>query len=471
MLWREWYRVVSLLGKSCARRRTFLWLVSCLAMMSLPHDELGVAGLLRAGGLTERCYRGFLRLFHSSAVRLDTLTLLWVATTLQLFRPFRIAGHPVVVVDATKRPKEGRKMPGVKLLHQDSDCNTKRPFIMGHCFQTLALLVRTGTPRAWAVPLVARLSDGVRASPSEKRGLIDKAASLVLETIGLVFLGPVIVVADSFYASRSLLLPLLAAGHHVVSRLRANGVAYWPAAGFERRRGRKRKWGKKVKLSSLFAKDDAFQEVTIEREEARFTVRYRCLDLLWRPTRGLVRFVLVKYPDWPNAILMSSDTTMPPAAIIQCYAYRFRIELTFRAAIHAVHAFAYRFWLMGMKPWHFGGGAQYLHRETAEHRQAVYRKIQAYDLWAQLAAIAQGLLMHLAINLRNEVWGGYHRFMRTRRTDLPPSEMVTAAVLAATFDEFRTIVGRDEKKRQFFAAALGQWGAAGAGPPAATMPA
>lgn len=451
MLWREWYRVVAMLGKSCSRRRTFSWLVCGLAMMSLPHDGLGVAGLVRAGGLSHRCYRAFLRLFQSTAIDLEALSLLWIAVALRLFCPVRVRGHPLLVVDATKRPKEGRKMPGVKMLHQDSDCNTKRPFMMGHHFQTLGLLVRTATPVVWAVPLVSRLAEGIRLSPSDRRGIVDKIASLILVTVNRIFLGPLIVVADSFYACRNMLLPLKDRGHHVVTRLRSNGAAHWPFQGIEHRRGRKRKWGARIKLKSLFAQENDFREAVIISDSESISVRYLCVDLLWLPVKGLVRFVLVKYPDRPDAILMSSDTSMPPQAVIQCYAYRFRIELTFRAAIHALHGFAYRFWLMAMKPWHFGDGPQYLHRATPSYREAVLKKITAYNLWSQMAAIAQGLLMHLAINMRHLVWARFHHFMRTIRRDLLPSEQVTQAALQASFDEFRTILVCDENHGQFFA--------------------
>ena len=44
-------------------------------------------------------------------------------------QPLRINGRCIVVGDGIKVPKRGRKMPGVKLLHQQSESNTKPEYI------------------------------------------------------------------------------------------------------------------------------------------------------------------------------------------------------------------------------------------------------------------------------------------------------------------------------------------------------
>ncbi|MBC8740934.1 hypothetical protein F6X40_30430 [Paraburkholderia sp. UCT31] len=46
-------------------------------------------------------------------------------------------------------------MPGVKLLHQQSDSNTKPEYIMGHSMQAASLLVRAANS-VFAVPLWPR---------------------------------------------------------------------------------------------------------------------------------------------------------------------------------------------------------------------------------------------------------------------------------------------------------------------------
>jgi hypothetical protein len=96
-------------------------------------DVLGVTSIVRALNLRPRLYTKVLDHFHSSGIKLDRLSALWARAVLELFpSPVRINGRLVLVGDGIKAPKRGKKMPAVKLLHQQSESNTKLEYIMGH---------------------------------------------------------------------------------------------------------------------------------------------------------------------------------------------------------------------------------------------------------------------------------------------------------------------------------------------------
>ena len=82
-------------------------------------------------------------------------------------------GTPLYLVDGIKVGKAGRKMPGVKLFHQESDNNTKPEYIMGHYWGAVSKVV-TGGMHAYALPLRFQIQDGLKRSPSEAATLIDK---------------------------------------------------------------------------------------------------------------------------------------------------------------------------------------------------------------------------------------------------------------------------------------------------------
>ncbi len=88
-LWIEWFRCVRALRSACARATTFMWM--CLALHGLcTRTELaGVSSLVRAGGLLDQAYLRLLYLFHTPALAIDTLTVLWVRLALTLFKPGR----------------------------------------------------------------------------------------------------------------------------------------------------------------------------------------------------------------------------------------------------------------------------------------------------------------------------------------------------------------------------------------------
>ena len=69
-------------------------------------------------------------------MKIDRVSALWTAVVPRLFpNPLRVNGRRVLVPDGIKVGKSGKKMPGVKLLHQESDSNTKPEYIMGHSLQ------------------------------------------------------------------------------------------------------------------------------------------------------------------------------------------------------------------------------------------------------------------------------------------------------------------------------------------------
>jgi hypothetical protein len=90
---------------------------------------------------------------------------------LGLFTPVTVAGMRVWVGDGLKAPKEGRKMPAVKKLHQESANNSKPPFIFGHSFQAIGLLVTNSLGAMLAVPVSSRIHEGVVFSNRDRRTL------------------------------------------------------------------------------------------------------------------------------------------------------------------------------------------------------------------------------------------------------------------------------------------------------------
>ncbi|MFT5192678.1 MAG: hypothetical protein ACI957_005736, partial [Verrucomicrobiales bacterium] len=49
-------------------------------------------------------------------------------------------------------------------------------------------------------------------------------------------------------------------------------------------------------------------------------------------------------------ILLTTDLTLSAEEIILLYSLRFKIELTFKQAVHSVGSFGYHFWMAEMKP-------------------------------------------------------------------------------------------------------------------------
>jgi len=409
-----------------------------LASMAIRPDLLGVTSFVRASFLEPQCYDLLLHFFHSNALNLSLLLELWTKLAVSLFTPVTEGGYVLFVADGLKVPKEGRKMPAVKSLHQESANNSKPEYIMGHSFQAVSLLVHSTLGQVFAVPLVSKICEGLIWRRERKRkSQLDKLADIFLEVVQYAKV-PAILVADAYYASKTVIVPLLDAGHHLITRARINAVAYRPApTPKEKKKGRPRIYGQKVCLRNLFKAGRSFIEANSPvYGEENVIIQYRVVDLLWRPVGRLVRFVLVKHPTRGKIILMSTLLELDPLTIIKAYGWRFKIEVSFKQAIHTIGTYAYHFWMKPMKKIKCGSGNQNLQRKPEEFKLAVKRKMDAYHRYVQLGCIAQGLLQHLAINFRKTVWSEFKSWLRTMKTDLVPSEMVVAHALKSSFFDF-----------------------------------
>lgn len=406
-----------------------------LAGLCVRVDLAGVTSLVRALGLRSFCYDRLLDFFHSSALDPERLSRLWTSIVLTRFpNLLRVNNRLVLLADGIKVPKAGRKMPAVKKLKQ-VESNTKPAYIQGHSCQAISI-VAGAEHSAFAVPLAARIHEGVVYSNRHRKSQPQKLISL-LDTLGID--SPVTLVADAYYACRSVSRGLLARGSHLISRVRINAVAYWPAQQpTTRQRGRPRLYGRKLRLRTLFEDSaDWIEAKSPVYDEHDIVLRYRVLDLLWRPVGRLVRFVAVDHPTRGRILLICTDLTMAPLEIIRLYGIRFKIELSFKQALRVIGVYAYHFWMSGMKPFNrFRSGNQYLHRETPEYREAVTRKISAYHRHIQLGLIAQGLLQYLAVSSPAVVWASFGSWLRTIRDGVPPSERVTSLALRNALPEF-----------------------------------
>src|SRR5437762_12807994 len=430
----EWMVPVNQLAGAFGRKKTVFWFVVVLIGFTVKVDVIGVSSVAGGAGLIPSCYTSMLNFFVSDAVNLVLLRQLWTGVVFRYFSGIvRVNGRVLIVGDGIKVPKEGRKMPGVKWLHQSSESNSKAEYIMGHSLQALCVLVQ-GLSTCFAVPLTAEIHEGIRFHWRDSCTLLDRMFEMLT---GLGIPEACYLVLDRYYASGRFMKLLVAKNIHIVTMMKKSAAAYLPVDLTDKKqRGRPKKYGDKVKLFDLFKTELSFQSAPWPNDE-KLTIQYHAIKLLWKPFGDLVLFVLTRHPVRGDAIVMSTDLNADPMSLVTIYSFRFRIEVFFRMAVHQVGAFLYRFWLRAMAAKKRSSKGDLNLQFAPEYLKAkIIRKLHAYHLFIQAAFIAHGLLQYLSIKCHQTVWSGFGTWLRTIRANTLPSEMVVSMVLSGSYCEF-----------------------------------
>lgn len=433
-LWIKWIALVNALRTSCSRQRSFFWMIAVLIGFTIKFDLNGVTSFIRGIGLSPCYYTCMLHIFSSSAVDLIKLKELWVRLVITKFIGIvKLNGKLAIIGDGLKIGKEGKKMPGVKKLHQDSQNNKKAPFIMGHSIQVVSLLVQ-GLCGYLAVPLVAEIHEGFKFNSKKNMTLLDKMFDILLN---LKLKESFYFIADKYYCSGRFLKQLINSGNHMITMMKTNAVAYYPPTkAIKNKRGRHKRYGDKVKLFSLFNCQNMKFISAAMPNDPKVIIQYCALELLWKPLGGLARFVFTQHPEKGNSIVMTTDLTMEPLEAIIGYGFRFKIEVMFKQAIYQIGTFMYRFWMKMMAPTKRFGKEKILQFAPKSFKNKVKEKQKAYNLFIQLGFIAQGLMQYLSIHDAQLVWNNFGSWLRTIRGTLPPSEKVVSLAMSNTFLEF-----------------------------------
>lgn len=127
-----------------------------------------------------------------------------------------------------------------------------------------------------------------------------------------------------------------------------------------------------------------------------------------------------------------SDPSLSGPEIIQSYARRFKIEVCFRTLIHLLGGFAYRFWLKSMTPtgpWPEALSFSWQSESEAQWAEKVLAKVEAFERFVNLHAMALGMLQVVALERPREVWQGFRGWFRTRPQHGYPTEQIVRLAL------------------------------------------
>ena len=419
------------LRTAVSRKKAFNWFSSFILGLILQSRPLGsVQSVLNTLEMKEKYYTSLDDMFRSDAIDLTALTDSWLNTVTGNCDFHTIRGRVLVVSDSVKKPKEGRRMPGVKRLHNDSDTQSKPSSFHGIHAGAMEILVNHPESKREpvSIPLEIRLMDGLDPIATwENTPHPDADVPLELQSLHhlehyLPILGNTYFIADRASMSQNLFEECYAISERtnirvdLITNAKQNAVAYTDPVYCGK--GRPPIRGDRIMLATLFDSDIHFKRKRIFLYGKHQTVRYYCTNLLWGlKLNRKIRFVLCMMEDGRRIILACSDLKLSPLEIIRMYGYRFgSIEEDFKTLKNDLGGMNYHFWTNSMPHLsHFRekDAPHILESVTDPHEQKqVLLAVKASEVYMQASWVALGITKILA--MQQSVGGKVQMYTKKR---------------------------------------------------------
>jgi hypothetical protein len=431
------YKVLEEFRRVFSRNST--WLIFAMVVLGFigTTEVTGVSSFCRFWLLDVNGYHSLLRFFRSNAWSLDQLTQKWSQVVLAQNETVTLNGRAVLLGDHTSFPKDGRRMPCVVTLRQNSETQSKPSYFRGQNWGAIGLLIGSMS-NAFCLPLSLKIHQGLNQVEEDSTANTSKETSAerivkMAQEFALQNQTPCTLVLDAFFSvgnvfrlansiwSLKLKAPLVT----IITRAKKNYVAYSPAEEpKDKKSGRPKKYGQKIKLMECFDHLWMFSKKQCLVYGKKEEVLIMALDLLWKGTGGMIRFILAKTSHGP-IVLMCSDLNQEPVKALELFCSRIRIEVMFDVLKNLIQAFHFRFWskkmpLNSRRP----KRNKDLRIPASEGLRHVKNCWKAYEFFVLMASIAQGTLQLISLKYKNEVWKKSFAFIRTKSRELPSEKTV-----------------------------------------------
>jgi len=317
---------------SVLHQRSAWRLVMIFTAMLFAKGRKTITSWFRAADIN-RCYKAYYYFIGSLAKKTENIATKLFEIMIQGI--YKNTNTVLAAIDDSHTPRYGPKVQGAGIHRNPTPTPDGRKFVYGHVWVTLSAIVRHKNFGTIGLPLLARMY--VKAKDAKTIGLAflsktEQAVELAKWAYNCCrSLGKRLwIVTDGGFTRASFLKPVIKTGVVVVTRLRKDAALYAePKQPKKRKRGRPRKYGKRIKLANIVNNPDGWfktKAFLYGREEAK---EVRIFRALYKPAGCMVQVLVVRESQDCFRAFMCTDLDASAEQILQAVADRYAIEQNF----------------------------------------------------------------------------------------------------------------------------------------------
>ena len=330
------------------------WQIMTIAICSVLHQRSAwrmsiiIAGIVfakgrktitswfRAAGITER-YKAFYYFVGSIGQKTEIIATVLFEIMIKLV--YKNQDRVLMAIDDSPTKRYGPKVTGAGIHRNPAVGPDGAKFIYGHIWVTLSALARHKSWGTIGLPLLAKMYVRVNDIKSVPRAYnvvfqnkLTQAAELVkwaqkcCKRLGKELW----IVTDGGFTKAGFLKPAISMGVTVITRLRKDAALHSLVKPVKKRkRGRPRKYGKRIYLQDEVAKRQSWFSIEVILYGRKETKMVKMFKATYKPTGGKVLVLIVREDKNSWRTFMCTNLSATAEQILEAVADRFAIEQNF----------------------------------------------------------------------------------------------------------------------------------------------
>jgi len=291
-----------------------------------------VTSWFRAAGINKR-YKAFYYFVGSIGQNTEIIATALFEFMIKLV--YKNQSRVLMAIDDSPTPRYGPKVAGAGIHRNPTPTPDGKKFIYGHIWVTLSAIARHKNFGTIGLPLLARMyvkAKDIKAiglsfkSKTEQAVQLSKWAYNCCRSLGKRLW----LVTDGGFTRASFLKPVIRMGAVIVTRLRKDAVLYAELKQpRKRKRGRPRKYGKRIKLNNVVKSSDGWFNVKAFLYGKQEIKDVKVFKALYKSAGCLVQVLVIHEGKDCFRAFMCTDLTASAAQILEAVADRCAIEQNF----------------------------------------------------------------------------------------------------------------------------------------------